>query len=283
MLSLSPDLVYVHEPFNVNQPHKLLSQPFSRWYHYLGSNVNHETISALRRVVDLQYPIRYHLRESQSLTEIKQHVKAAAQYTWNRWCGRSVLWKDPLALLSAEQLAQAFDLKVLVMIRHPAAFAGSLKKKDWTFPFEDLFEQDRLMEEWLADYADQIETFARKEQYIVDQAALLWSILYDVVSQYEERHQSWVFLRHEDVARNPLKRFESLYRTFGLDFTKSIRETIRAYSQPAGDNQNADSHIRRDSELVIHNWKERLTGDEIYRVRELTAPIANRFYTDSDW
>jgi hypothetical protein len=230
-----------------------------------------------------KYPLYRHLKSSQSPADVKKHVKASARYTLERWRGQSVVWKDPIALLSAERLAQAFDLEVLVMIRHPAAFAGSLKEKGWTFPFEDLLSQDRLMEELLSGFAEEVEQFAHEERHVVDQAALLWSILYDVVSRYRERHPSWLFLRHEDVALNPIEKFRSLYQAFGLDFTEEIQETIAAHSKLSKGEPGTDNRVCRDSESVIYNWKDRLTDEEICRVRERTEPIAKRFYADSEW
>jgi len=281
MLSLSPELVYVHEPFNANSSHDLFPGSFCRWYHSLDQSADRERIRALRHVVDLQYPILYHLRESHSLREVGHHVKTALRYAWKRWRGHSVLWKDPLALLSAERLDEVFDLQIIVMIRHPAAFAGSLKTKDWTFPFEDLLAQDRLMEEKLAPYAEEIEAYAHEERSVVEQAALLWSILYDIVARYRERHPSWFFLCHEDVARAPLETFSSLYEELGLSFTGSIRETVLAHSKSPKSEQSEG--IRRDSESVIYNWKDRLTRTEIRLVRERTTSVAQHFYDDSDW
>ena len=283
MLTLSPNLVYVHEPFNVGYSQDLVPYSFDHWCYALDGEDDRETISKLKNVIDLKYPLVHHMKKSRSLGQLKQHLKATFRYAGHRWRGRSVCWKDPIALLSADQLATTFDLEVIVMIRHPAAFAGSLKKKGWTFPFEDPLVQTGLMDGVCKQYRDEISTFAHGEHDVVDQAALLWTILYDVVLQYHEQNPSWLFLRHEDVARSPLETFESLYDTFGLDFTESIRESIRAHSKPSGDGKSEKSSLRRHSKSVIHNWKERLTESEIRRVQERTAPVAKHFYTDSDW
>jgi hypothetical protein len=171
-------------------------------------------------------------------------------------------------------------LEVLVMIRHPAGFAGSLKKKEWTFPFEDLLAQDRLMEEHLSPFAEEIEAFANTEQDVVDQAALLWTVLYTVVSTYQDQHPEWTFLRHEDVARRPVGTFESLYDHFDLNFTDSIQTEIEAHSEASG---GSDDELRRNSRAVVRNWERRLTPSEIKRVRSRTEPVASEFYSDDDW
>ncbi|MCS3937066.1 hypothetical protein GGP80_003074 [Salinibacter ruber] len=166
------------------------------------------------------------------------------------------------------------------MIRHPAGFAGSLKKKEWTFPFRDLLAQDRLMEEHLSPFAEEIETFANTGQDVVDQAALLWTVLYTVVSAHQDQHPEWTFLRHEDVARQPADIFESLYDRFGLCFTDSIQAEIKAHSEASGGD---DDRLRRNSRAVVRNWERRLTPSEIKRVRGRTEPVASEFYSDDDW
>lgn len=280
MLGLSPEIFYIHEPFNVDYPHELVPRSFNRWYEYIPPTRKGERHDDLRRVIDLRYPLWYHLSRSRSLGEAVRCLRSSARYVKSRLLGRSVLLKDPLALLSAEWVAERFDLEVLVMIRHPAGFAGSLKKKEWTFPFRDLLAQDRLMEEHLSPFAEEIETFANTGQDVVDQAALLWTVLYTVVSAHQDQHPEWTFLRHEDVARQPADIFESLYDRFGLCFTDSIQAEIKAHSEASGGD---DDRLRRNSRAVVRNWERRLTPSEIKRVRGRTEPVASEFYSDDDW
>jgi hypothetical protein len=215
----------------------------------------------------------------EGLGELKDVALNFLRYALDRWAGRAVLMKDPLALLSAEWIAEECGVDVLVMIRHPAAFAGSLKVKGWTFPFEDLLDQPQLLDDHFEDYVNDIEDFAENEYDVVDQAALLWTLLYSVVRTYQNRHPDWTYLRHEDVARNPVATFESLYDTFGLDFTDSIRQTVEAHSRSS----TSEDDLHRDSSAVIRNWTERLTAREIERVRRRTELVASHFYSQDDW
>ncbi len=63
--------------------------------------------------------------------------------------GATPLVKDPIALFSAEWLAATFDMRVLVMIRHPAAFAASIRRRGWRHRFADFLEQPLLMRDLL--------------------------------------------------------------------------------------------------------------------------------------
>jgi hypothetical protein len=41
--------------------------------------------------------------------------------------------------------------------------------------------------------------------------------------------------------------------------------------------------VRLDSRANLHNWKHRLTGEEIARVRRLTEETAALFYPEIAW
>ena len=41
--------------------------------------------------------------------------------------------------------------------------------------------------------------------------------------------------------------------------------------------------VRLDSRANLHNWKRRLSADEITRVRQLTEEVAYLYYPDVDW
>lgn len=92
-------------------------------------------------------------------------------------------------------------------------------------------------------------------------------------------------MRHEDIARSPVKAFSNLYGQLNLDFTTSVQQTIRKYSK-GGEKYKTNGRsgaIQRDSESVIYNWKNRLTSDEIERCRKETSDVAKYFYNEEDW
>src|SRR6185369_11076039 len=99
--------------------------------------------------------------------------------------GSRPLLKDPLALFSAEWLADRFNMDVVIMIRHPAAFVSSIKKLNWTHPFSHFLEQPLLMETVLSPFTAEIKEHASKEYSITDQAILLWRLLHYVTMNYQ--------------------------------------------------------------------------------------------------
>lgn len=85
---------------------------------------------------------------------------------------------------------------------------------------------------------------------------------------------------------DPLGGFQQLYASLGLKFTPRVRENILAAS--SSDNPHELSSrsvhsVRLDSRANLHNWRRRLSGDEINRVRRLTEETAGLFYPETDW
>ena len=119
----------------------------------------------------------------------------------NRRAGAIPLLKDPIAVFSAEWLNTTFGTEPVLLVRHPAAFAASVKRLDLRHPFGHFLAQPLLMRDWLEPYAEQLETFARREQDIVDQAILLWNVIHHALAEYRTRHPDWILLRLEDLSR----------------------------------------------------------------------------------
>jgi Sulfotransferase family len=196
--------------------------------------------------------------------------------------GRLIV-KDPIACLSSEWLAENFDLEVIVLVRHPAGFAASLKRLGWTFPFEHFLRQERLMEEQLAPYRREIE---ERPEDIVSQAARLWKCLYGVLFEYASRNPSWIVRTHEELSLNPLGELEKLYGLLGLSWSPSAKTGIIEYTKADNPTSAPDEvvhQMRRDSASAIYNWKEQLTGEEIRHIHRETHELAARFYPLGEW
>jgi hypothetical protein len=230
MLSLPSDVGYVHEPFDPTDRPGSCSGIFSRWYEHV-----QEPAPDVRRCVEAALAFKYNpwprLRTAGTRRHSPLRDVAGIGYTLiksvvNRWRERRPLMKDPLALLSAEWLHETFDMEVVILVRHPAAFAGSLKKGQSTFPFENLLEQEKLMSSYLASYRSQIESMIEGESTVVQQAALLWRCLYHVVSEYRAQYPSWHIVRYEDLVAEPRRRFRALYRQLELPWSSKTGNTI---------------------------------------------------------
>jgi hypothetical protein len=197
------------------------------------------------------------------------------------------LIKDPIALLSAEWLAKRFDMDVVVLIRHPAAFAGSLKKLDWQFHFEPWLAQPALLRDRFGPYEDRMRHYSKdKSVDVIGQAILMWRMLHGVIEDYRRRHPGWVFVRHEDLAADPVGHFEQIYRHVGLDWDGDVARRVLRYSSASNPGEVPwwrHGSVKRNSSAVTGTWHHRLNEEEKVRIKHELADVAPRFYPDYEW
>lgn len=285
MLAESPSVGYIDEPFNLNHPLGICGARFDHWFTYISDDNESTYYKQIKATVGFSYDLIAQAKTIRSGRDARRALREYRTFATHRTAGVRPLIKDPIAVFSAEWLASTFNMDVLVLIRHPAAFAGSLKRMDWTHPFSHFLAQPALMRDHLQPFEAEIREYADHEHGIVDQAALLWRLIHHMILKYQNNHDHWVFLRHEDLSRDPEKGFEDLFRTFNLDMPERARRAIAEYSDasnPSEAVQRADS-LRRNSRANIWNWKRRLTPSEIERIREQVEDISKHFYSDDDW
>lgn len=275
ILASSRKVGYVYEPFNYGTVNK---SPVEYWYEYVGEGV--KKLPAFERYLEsyLKLSPRYLgsdlLRQLHSSTEFFRILRTK----WNLLLNKRQLIKDPIAVLSAEWLADRFDMDVVVLIKHPAGFVASAKTRNYDFPFEHLLEQEELMERYLFPYESEILDFARDKKDAVTQAILLWKLIYHVVHIYQEKYPNWIFLRNEDIALDPEGQFQQLFDSLNIPLTDSIRKTIYDHSH-----SSKSTHTRRDSKQSVKSWKKILTAEEISQTKASVSDVSRHFYQNSDW
>jgi hypothetical protein len=286
MLALSDEVGYIHEPFGKRRNRGITSRPFQTWYPYVkaGSVDASDLRRSLERTLDFEFGVMRGLRSLRSVREARPFVEAAAEFRTARKGSLRPLVKDPMALLCAEWVAHEFGAEVIVMIRHPAAFASSLERLQWNHPFDDFLRQSELMNEELAPFASEISKFAQRRHPVIDQAILLWRILYSVVARYVDEHRTWKFVRHEDISTEPVTAFAHLYSRLGLSWTDAVANEIVAHTSDANPSEpGSPAALRRDTRENAANWRRRLSPAAVDQIRAGVADVSPRFYGEEDW
>jgi hypothetical protein len=269
MLALSDNSVLAHEPFNIEPWAYALNGLAKHWFTYAPALPQDPALEAFSKV--LQRRARKIFLKNQP-----QHWIPPLRR------GRLII-KDPMAALSSDWLAKNFDLEVIVLVRHPAAFAASLKRLGWRHPFEHFLKQEMLMQRHLEPYRAEL---ASKPGDIVEQAAIIWKCVYDVLFTYLDSNPNWLVRQHEVLSGNPVAELRSLYEALGLQWNAPVEDKVVKYTRrgnPVNIPKGTVHQIRRDSVANITRWKETLTEEEIARVYEITRPISCSYYPNKDW
>jgi hypothetical protein len=283
MLALAPGVGYIHEPFNPRTPAGLSSAPFDRYFTVVTAENEARYLPGLERTLAYGYDWGAELGSLRSPRDAGRAVRDATRFFRARRAGARPLVKDPIALLSAEWLAERFGMDVVVLVRHPAGFAGSLKRLGWKHSFAT-FLVDGRAPEILQPYEDEIRAQAESPGGVLEQAALLWRLLYGAVAGYRERHPDWIFLRHEDAGSDPVGTYEGLYERLGLELTPAARGRIERASGSENPVEADSPHaVELDSAGAVSRWRTILEPDEVDFLRERTRDVWPRFYSDEDW
>ena len=205
--------------------------------------------------------------------------------------GARVIMKDPLALFSAEWLAARFDMPVVVIIRHPAAFVASLIAAGWTkFPFR------RPRRPGAAD-ARPARAVPRRDRRgggrdhpePLEVGILLWRAMHHHIGLLRRDHPDWIFVRHEDLSQDPVEGFREIYARLGLAFTPGRRGADRARCPESNGGLAALSifgtrrRTVRNSRDNLSYFRKRLTEPQIARIKDASRDVWPEFYADGDW
>ncbi|MFQ5469215.1 MAG: sulfotransferase [Gammaproteobacteria bacterium] len=288
MLAKDHRLYYVHEPFNPASKYvkKHYNLRLNQHFIHICDENSQQYYSAITDLINGKYNLLNALTYARSLQDLRSTFREWRQTTVQKNKGILPLIKDPIALMSAEWLYNNFDIRCVVLIRHPAAFVSSMKRLNWvSHPENWALSQPLLIRDFLKPLESEINALRTGEHDIIERAALAWKIHHLVISKYYAKHEDWIFLRHEDISKTPMDSFEKLYHSLGLTFNNEIRQIINEHSSETNPDSSTgkDKPIRLNSQQNISSWKKRLASDEVARIRDSVEDISTQFYSDDDW
>jgi hypothetical protein len=246
-----PDVTYVEEPLN------------------------------LRDDGPARYTFQHVAREEPEpfLGHVRRHIGAVSP--------RRALLKDPMALMAADWLADTFGMKVIVLIRHPAALASSLKVLGWFHPWDHFLDQPALLEGRLKAFEPEMRALHARRPNVVEDAALVWRVCHRVIRQYQAERPEWTFVRHEDLSRDPLGGFGRVFRAVGLEFTAACQASVTWHSVQAARTLDVTAagdpyDVVRDSASNLLHWRNRLTTADLDLLRPAVDDFTH-FYPEPEW
>ena len=284
MLAASPQVAYISEPLNVWHRPGVLQAPVSKWYTLICEENEARFLPAYRDLLSFRYGLWREIRSLRSRKDFLRMGRDFSIFLRGRFLRQRPLLKDPFAVFSAPWFADRLGCRVIITVRHPAGFASSLKRLDWSFDFRDMLEQPLLMQRWLD--VERAEMEAARSDDIIGQAALLWRMVYRVAARMMKLYPSFIILRHEDLSRDPVSCYRDLYAALDLGFTPTVEKTILNASSSDNPTELSTGKVhavKLDSRANLDNWKKRLSSDEILRIRRITGKTVKLFYSDEEW
>jgi hypothetical protein len=262
----------VHEPFNLTMVSAGRDFDPGVWYRHIHDGNADQFRDGVRRTLETQ---AYHHDLSRGTAGLRTKLAFAVRSRRDR-----VIYKDPLAFFAAPWLHREFGMVPVVLTRHPAAFASSLKLKNWRFDFTNFTKQPDLLDGPLAPWRDQIEAAARDEPQMIDHAILLWNCIYGTALRYREAYPEWIYRTHEELSLDHVNEFGRLFKDLGLVFGPAQRQRLEEMSGAHNPVEQTEQQFSRNSRENIDNWKNRLESAEIDAVLKGTEGVRTQFYAN---
>lgn len=284
MLAADENVAYISEPLNVLHRPGVFRASVKHWYTYITKENETKYLPAFNELLDFDYHLWDEIHAIRSRKDFLRMGRDFHIFYVGNMHGQRPLLKDPFAVFSLPWFAEKLDCQIVVTVRHPAAFASSLKRLNWSFDFNDLLDQPLLMRDHLESFRKDMQSTAADD--VIGQAALLWTMIYRVVHTDRERLPSIRVVRHEDLSLDPVPGYRQLYNELGLHFTPQVEHTILNSSSsenPTELSKNKTHSVKLDSRANLDNWKKRLTADEIARIQKITEEVAHLYYPEVNW
>lgn len=286
MLAAGGGAAYISEPLNVWHRPGVLRAEVQNWYTYICRENEDLFLDAFTEMLAFQYHPGAELLSLRSRKDLLRMLRDGGIFLRGRVLRQRPLIKDPFAVFSIPWFIERLGAKVVVTIRHPAAFASSLKRLDWPFDFSHLLRQPLLMRDYLEPYREKMQAMLARPGDVIGQAALLWKMIYKAVDEQRKRYPDIDVVRHEDLSLEPQEGFRQLYANLGLPYHEGAERAILVSSSTENPNEVSRKKVhavRLDSRANLANWKKRLDPEELERLRELLARASEAFYTAEEW
>jgi len=276
VLSASPSVGYIDEPFSPVVRHYspgTCNAEFDYWWMYVTEENESPYYDHIAAMLEFRYQLGAQLKRIvKNRCGVRTFLKGFGGFLVNRH--------------ATEWLARRFNMDVVILIRHPAAFVSSIKRMNWPHDFSNFLDQPLLMRDHLAPLEEEIREYIKGDHDIIDDAILLWRMFYYVVDKFRRYHEDFIFLRHEDLSRRPVEEFRNLFDRLKVESTDKIRNVIIRHSDASNPSEAPEGiahQLKRNSLGNIKNWKNRLSESEIERIRKGVEDISPLFYEDEDW
>ena len=284
MLAADGCTAYISEPLNVLHRPGVFRPKVKNWYQYICDDNEHDYLPAFQELLEFDYHLWDEIRSLRSRRDFLRMGRDFYIFYTGLMRGQRALLKDPFAVFSTPWFAKRLHCKVVITVRHPAAFASSLKRLNWPFDFQYLLNQPLLMRDHLEPYREEMQ--AIREEDVIGQGALLWKLIYQAVHETQESNPEFIVVRHEDLSRDPVPGYRSMYSALGLEFIPRVEKTILNSSSSENPIESTRKKVyafKLDSRANMDIWKKRLAAEDIKRIYEITKDVSALYYSEAEW
>ena len=186
--------------------------------------------------------------------------------------------KDPIARLVTEFLYLEFDIKPVIIVRHPVSLAASLQRLGWYPEVHEFRVQPNLIEDYLQDEEDLLR---RSWPNRLLEAMVAWRLTYKVLLRQAAKHEGWQIVTHEELSREPVMVAKRLYGALGLPWSERVADKVRAWtdsSNPAKARKGRVQDFNRDSAKIFKTRRDSVPVKTRREIFDIVKDVALELY-----
>jgi hypothetical protein len=277
LLLHAPHSFLVHEPLNLDWG--LAGVPH-RFPYLTASDTAHPAAQVLRRF--LRTGEGQWLGHGEPLRPDHQRMRTNRDNVRSlRPVGFTVIVKDPFLLLALGWANHALSMNpAVVTLRHPCAWVASLQRR--SMHPRTALESFRAQEGFGDPVVNEIlSRRAWEEADLVPAGAATWACLVRMLNVQLEAGARAEVVRMEDFALDPYSVLLRTYRRCGLGVPQNLEQIVEEYTGAHNivtPDQPVLHVLRRNSSALVNAWRSRLGEDDQKVIREITEPVAARWY-----
>lgn len=187
--------------------------------------------------------------------------------------------KEPVGKMLTEYLYLRFGVKPVIIVRHPASWAASLKRVGWWPGVREFAAQPHLVEDYLQDDRVLLE---KDWQDPMLKSAAHWYLTYKVLLAQAKKYPDWQVVTHEALSERPVPIFKQLYQDLDLPWSASIQQKIRSYTEGNKSAKARDGRVQdfqRNSADIFEMRRNSLSKDERQAIFDIVQDVALQVYS----
>jgi len=287
ILSAPLKVGYLHEPFN-----PYCGMPgIDRLFLYLrrdGSTSSHYR-ELIERLFNYDFTLKTGHFTEDNLWQTVVKTLIGSRLAWsvrlaklNPFLSATVI-KDPTGCLLTEYLSEHFDVKPVIIIRHPIGVVASTIRLNWEINLDTIRQQKELVEDY---FSDEYGFLSANRTEPVEHVAALWRVLNKVLVSQASRHPSWQLIKHEALSANPVEHFRTLYNVLDLPWSPRIKKKVIKLTRqknPVEANERTVHSFRRNSAGLFRHSLQTLSREQREKVFEITKDVALQLYSQDSF
>ncbi len=176
--------------------------------------------------------------------------------------------KSVHAHLSIPFLQKHLNFTPFIIVRHPAAVIASHMKLKMPDADRKIFNDPKIKNDFLVDYQSEINELETALEYFALQISIFHHILNIFINKF-----SYDFITHEELCKEPLERFKSIYKKLGLTWNSDVEQFIIKHNQQGKDGYD----IYRNCEAMNQKWKKTFSKEQSKQIEKAYTILPNDF------